>query len=85
MPKWAWWVVAALLFMLWNYDSIGEYWLGGWWTTVRHKPLGAWHAFDLIPFIAAYLAIRPLSRAIFAADTPAAEEKPGTASEPQPK
>jgi hypothetical protein len=64
MPKWAWWVAAVLLFVLWNYDSFGEYWFGGWWTTVRDKPLGAWHAVDLLPFIAAYFAIRPISEAI---------------------
>lgn len=64
MPKWAWWLAAVLVFVLWNFDSIGDYWFGGWWSTVRYKPLGDWHAVDLIPFIAIYFAIRPVYEAI---------------------
>jgi hypothetical protein len=75
MPKWAWWVFAALLFVLWNYDSIGDYWFGGWWMTVRHKPLGEWYAFDLLPFIAAYLALRPLGAAFASMRTVQEQEK----------
>jgi hypothetical protein len=41
------------LFVLWNYDSFGEYWFGGWWRTVRDKPLRA-----------ACFAIRAISEAM---------------------
>lgn len=64
MPQWGWWLGAVLLFVVWNFNSIGDYWFAGWWRTVRDQPLGAWHAADLIPFIAAYLAIRPIAAAI---------------------
>lgn len=85
MPKWGWWLAGVLLFILWNYDSMGEYWFGGWWYTVRHKPLGEWHARDLIPFIAAYLAIRPVAAAIASWHTLVQREKPGVQPESQLK
>jgi hypothetical protein len=85
MPKWGWWLAAVLLFVLWNFDSIGDYWFEGWWTTVRYHPLGDWHAGDLIPFIAAYLAIRPVSDAIASLHKLVREEEPAKESEARAK
>lgn len=55
MPNWGWWVTAVLLVVFWNLNSVS---IGGWWRTVLDRPLGDWHAVDIVPFIFAYVAIR---------------------------
>lgn len=83
MPKWGWWLAAVLVFVIWNFDSIGDYWFGGWWTTVSRKSLGDWHAADLIPFIAIYFAIRSISETIASFRAAQQEQAPRKRSEAQ--
>lgn len=86
MPTWGWWVAAFLLYVFWNFESmVRGYWFAGWWRTVIHRPLGDWHAVDIVPFMFTYVAIRLVSSTVASFREQAEKEKSRPESESQVK